>query len=137
MKKYTIKYINIKHDDFWYPVSSDGYGGSYYFTTNLDKAYKCSCQKGCAKHIGRSFAIRIFHDLYCPKGGCGEFIPSLPEHMGDTWEIIELEEGPDSFELQCLETFDLNKSYLESIKRHTQEQLGKLLKRKPYKIYTY
>ena len=137
MKKYTIKYINVKHDDIRYPVSCDGFGGSYYFTSNPDMAYKRSCQKRDAMYLGRQFATRIFHDLYC-FGSNGDFLPGMPERLGDTWDIIEIEEEPDDLEAKCLHMYCLNKSYLERIKRYTQKYLDRLLEtRKPGKTYMY
>ena len=137
MKKYTIKYINVKHDDIRYPVSSNGFGGSYCFTSNPNKAYKRACQKRGAMHLGKQFAIRIFHDLYC-FGSDRNFLPIMPERLGDTWDLIEVEEVPNDIETKCLHMYCLDKSYLAQIKQYTQKYLDRLLKtRIPGKSYIY
>jgi len=136
MKKYTLRYDNIKHNETVYPVSSNGYGGSYCLSDNIDDAWKYSCQKGCARCIGRAFAVRIFHDLYCFSNG--DFVPSICEHDGYTWKVIEIEEEPDAFERQLLDQYCLNKSYLDKIQQYTEKHLAKLLsEREPDKTYIY
>ena len=136
MKKYTLRYDNIKHNETVYPVSSNGYGASYCLSSNIDNAWKYSCQKGCARCIGRTFAVRIFHDLYCFFNG--DFVPGLCEHDGYTWKVIEIEEEPDAAEMKCLDQYCLNKSYLDKIQQYTEQQLAKLLsERKPGKTYMY
>lgn len=136
MKKYTVKYINTKTNEVLYPVSSNGYGGSWTLSNNMDNAWKYGCQKGCARSMGRAFAVRIFHDLYCFFNG--DFVPSLCKHKGYTWKVIEVEEEPDAAEMKCLDQYCLNKSYLEKIQQYTEQHLTKLLsERKPCKTYMY
>ena len=142
MKKYTIKYTNTKTNKVFYPVSNNYYGGSYTFTKTFeDIVYRCGCQKREAMHLGKNFAIRIFHDLYCLHffGEHKEiYIPTLAEYKGNTWEIIEIEEEPDYFEEKFLYNYNVNKSYLEQIKKYTQKYLDKLLsERKPLKKYNH
>ena len=137
MKKYIIQYFNVKNNEVLYAGSSDGYGGSYYRTSNTDIAWKRSCQKRGAMYLGRQFAIRIFHDLYC-LGSSRDFLPIMPERLGDTWDIIEIEGTPNDIETECLHMYCLDKSYLAQIKQYTQKYLDRLLEtRIPGKSYMY
>ncbi len=142
MKKYTVKYTNTKTNEVSYPVSNGYYGGSYALTKTFeDIVYRCGCQKREAMYLGKQFAIRIFHDLYCLHF-LGEhkdtYIPNLADHKGSTWEIIEIEEAPNYFEEKFLYNYIVNKSYLEQIKQYTQKYLNKLLtERKPCKKYDH
>jgi len=141
MKKYTVKYTHTKTNEVLYPVSNGYYGDSYTFTKTLSMAYRCACPKRGAMDMGRTFAIRIFHDLYCLHffgDHKDTYIPNLVEHKGSTWEIVEIEEDPNYFEEKFLYDYIPDKSYLEQIKTYTQKYLDKLLaERKPCKKYDH
>lgn len=104
MKTYIIKYLtNDEEDRVQYPVSSNGHGGSYTFTTRESDAQRFYRN---IIPVSRTLATRIFNDAYCFFGHYID-IDALDEtkrsiHWYQGYEIIEVDEEPiDTFEIRA------------------------------------